>query len=328
MDQLDLLLRGAALGLFSLCCTLLWATGTPWRKALSLTFLCVTMIGYTFGSSDTLNLGAWGSVAIFGAKLAPLALTWVVLELFFDRFRDRWPWLAYAGVTAGFGVLSGFDPSLLKVCASMVFFLYLGLLGLALLTDGDDLVESRRRFRRGFVAAMTIVGVTISIIELEFVANPPAWLLVTQIMSINGLAIAFILWAFTLKTDLWPPQTVVSANVNVPRFDTVLARLKAEMSAGAWQEEGLTIGALAERIDVPEHRLRAAINQGMGYRNFSSFINRHRIEAAQTALKDPDQSEKTILQIAYESGFGSLGPFNRAFRAQTGTNPRDFRRAA
>lgn len=210
----------------------------------------------------------------------------------------------------------------------MVFVLYPGLLALAFLTDADDLMEQRRRFRRGFVAAMTVLGVTISVIELGLVADPPEWVFLAQIMSINMLAAAFIAWAFTLKSDLWPPRRAVTANVNVPRFDAVLGRLKTAMAAGAWQEEGLTIGALAEQIDVPEHRLRAAINQGMGYRNFSSFINRHRIDAAQTALKDPEQSEKTILQIAYESGFGSLGPFNRAFRAQTGTNPRDFRRAA
>lgn len=328
MDQLDLLLRGAALGLFGLCCGLLWATETPTRKALSMTALCATVAGYVVVSSPNIDLGAGQHVAVVAARLAPLALTWVVLELFFDCVGDRWPWLVYSGLTVSFGTVSIYYPTLENICGWMVFVLYPGLLALAFLTDADDLMEQRRRFRRGFVAAMTVLGVTISVIELGLVADPPEWVFLAQIMSINMLAAAFIAWAFTLKSDLWPPRRAVTANVNVPRFDAVLGRLKTAMAAGAWQEEGLTIGALAEQIDVPEHRLRAAINQGMGYRNFSSFINRHRIDAAQTALKDPEQSEKTILQIAYESGFGSLGPFNRAFRAQTGTNPRDFRRAA
>lgn len=33
-----------------------------------------------------------------------------------------------------------------------------------------------------------------------------------------------------------------------------------------------------------------------------------------------------ILTIALDAGFGSLGPFNRAFRAETGLTPTEFRR--
>ena len=99
MDQLDLLLRGAALGLFGLCCGLLWATETPTRKALSMTALCATVAGYVVVSSPNIDLGAGQHVAVVAARLTPLALTWVVLELFFDCVGDRWPWLVYSGLT-------------------------------------------------------------------------------------------------------------------------------------------------------------------------------------------------------------------------------------
>jgi AraC-like DNA-binding protein len=33
-----------------------------------------------------------------------------------------------------------------------------------------------------------------------------------------------------------------------------------------------------------------------------------------------------ILTIALDAGFQSLGPFNRAFKAQTGMTPSEFRR--
>jgi AraC-like DNA-binding protein len=36
---------------------------------------------------------------------------------------------------------------------------------------------------------------------------------------------------------------------------------------------------------------------------------------------------RTGLEIAQETGFVSLGPFNRAFRAQTGQSPTELRRA-
>jgi len=33
-----------------------------------------------------------------------------------------------------------------------------------------------------------------------------------------------------------------------------------------------------------------------------------------------------ILTIALDAGFGSIGPFNRAFKTQTGVTPTEYRR--
>ena len=95
-----------------------------------------------------------------------------------------------------------------------------------------------------------------------------------------------------------------------------------------YRQEGLAIGALAARLDVPEHRLRQAINEGLGYRNFNAFLNRYRIEDARLALSDATQREVPVLIIAMDAGFQSLGPFNRAFKAETGVTPTEFRREA
>ena len=46
-----------------------------------------------------------------------------------------------------------------------------------------------------------------------------------------------------------------------------------------------------------------------------------------TALVDPSQKEVPILTIALDAGFGSLGPFNRAFREAEGMTPSEFRAA-
>jgi AraC-like DNA-binding protein len=66
----------------------------------------------------------------------------------------------------------------------------------------------------------------------------------------------------------------------------------------------------------------------MGYRNFNAFLNRYRIDAVKQALADTMQSEVAILDIALAAGFQSLGPFNRAFKADTGMTPSEFRRNA
>jgi AraC-like DNA-binding protein len=96
----------------------------------------------------------------------------------------------------------------------------------------------------------------------------------------------------------------------------------------SYRQEGLAIGALAARLDVPEHRLRQAINEGLGHRNFNAFLNRYRIEDARLALSDVTQRDVPVLTIAMDAGFQSIGPFNRAFKAETGMTPTEFRREA
>jgi AraC-like DNA-binding protein len=45
-------------------------------------------------------------------------------------------------------------------------------------------------------------------------------------------------------------------------------------------------------------------------------------------LSDPAQARTPVSAIAYEMGFGSLGPFNRAFKGATGLTPTEWRRKA
>ena len=54
---------------------------------------------------------------------------------------------------------------------------------------------------------------------------------------------------------------------------------------------------------------------------------RHReLAEAEPALSDPAQADVPVLTIALDAGFGSIGPFNRAFKAQTGVTPTEYRR--
>jgi AraC-like DNA-binding protein len=95
-----------------------------------------------------------------------------------------------------------------------------------------------------------------------------------------------------------------------------------------YRQEGLTIGLLAARLGLPEYRLRALINERLGHRNFNAFLNRYRLDEAKAALADPHQADVPVLTIALDAGFQSLAPFNRAFKANTGLTPTEFRRSA
>jgi AraC-like DNA-binding protein len=113
-----------------------------------------------------------------------------------------------------------------------------------------------------------------------------------------------------------------------PAEHVLKQKLDAAMAETAYREPGLTIGTLADRLGTPEHRLRALINRRLGYRNFSAFLNAHRIAEAQALLADPAKADLPVLTIAMDLGYGSLAPFNRAFREATAQTPTDFRRAA
>ena len=95
-----------------------------------------------------------------------------------------------------------------------------------------------------------------------------------------------------------------------------------------YRRPDLGIAALAEELRIPEHLLRRLINRRLGYRNFRDFINSYRLEEAARRLREPADERLPILTIALDSGFASIAPFNRAFRARYGMTPSEYRRAA
>ena len=79
---------------------------------------------------------------------------------------------------------------------------------------------------------------------------------------------------------------------------------------------------------MPEYKVRRLINRQLGHRNFSAFLNQWRLADARQALADPGQRDVPISTIGLDAGFQSLGPFNRAFKAETGLTPSEFRAEA
>lgn len=87
----------------------------------------------------------------------------------------------------------------------------------------------------------------------------------------------------------------------------------------------LRVSDLSTALGEPEYKVTQCITSVMGYQNFNRLVNEYRIANAKTKLEDHDQNERQILAIALESGFNSIGPFNRAFKKAVGVTPRQFR---
>ena len=105
-----------------------------------------------------------------------------------------------------------------------------------------------------------------------------------------------------------------------------MARLAAAMTdERLYRREGLTLAMLAETLGVGEDALRGLINQELGYRNFNDFLHHYRLQEAAPRLVNEDLP---ILTIALDCGYGSIGPFNRAFKQRLGMTPSEYRGAS
>jgi AraC-like DNA-binding protein len=85
----------------------------------------------------------------------------------------------------------------------------------------------------------------------------------------------------------------------------------------------LDITKLAKRLRLPAYRLSNYFNTRHGS-SFPSWLNGIRVERARRLLLAEDRS---ILQIAEESGFGSKAAFNVQFKRIVGMSPSEYRRA-
>jgi AraC-like DNA-binding protein len=98
----------------------------------------------------------------------------------------------------------------------------------------------------------------------------------------------------------------------------------AVRDASLYREPDLRLDRFAETVRVPAHYLSYVINAESG-RNFQSWLNSFRIEHAKRELLSP--GDKSIIQIGLDAGFNSKASFNRAFKAETGQSPSEFRAA-
>jgi AraC-like DNA-binding protein len=178
-----------------------------------------------------------------------------------------------------------------------------------------------------FDGALGVAGTPggISIWPILDVARPGGGLILAAIGLAAGTVFLQARPGFIEPPRRAPPEIDAVA---ASRDTALLQKLQGRMDTGIWRREGLTIRLLAEDLNVPEHRLRALINDRLGYRNFADFLNAKRIGAAKLRLANAAEIHVPIGTIAFDLGYGSLGPFNRAFKAATGATPTAWRRMA
>jgi AraC-like DNA-binding protein len=331
----ELLVRGAAIGVFLLTAIRIGGGGlSPARITGALFSLAAA--GHTLTQFP-------GALAAFGLashvawtfSVAGAGLFWAfALELFGDH-RRLTPWrflptvvLLAIAVVARFYCATSRDLWLAHNLVGAALMVHV----LAVVWRGwrGDLVEARRRLRGpllGLAAIYTLILALVQISELYLgPATALSFLAASSLFALSiGSGLVFLRDDPHLFAVAGPQGPIRRVN---PRDEPLLQRLMDALDKDeVWREEGLSIGGLASRLGVAEHHLRRLVNEDLGYRNFAAFLNERRVAAAQIALTDPDQARVAVSTIAFEVGFSSLAPFNRAFRELTGKTPTDWRRA-
>ncbi len=215
------------------------------------------------------------------------------------------------------------------ISASSVI-LMLHLIWISLTGRSDDVIEDRRKFRLFFALGMGAITIVTVVAERLFWQSHALQLNTFRAGIILPFIIFALQWVLRYLPESLSFQTVSlvkTKNVALETQDRDLReRLLTEIEVNqAYIEHGLTISSLANRLGTTEHRLRALINQGMQFRNFSGFLNQYRISAVQNAMQMDKNQSTPILTLALEHGFSSLAPFNRAFKTVTGMTPTEYR---
>jgi AraC-like DNA-binding protein len=192
----------------------------------------------------------------------------------------------------------------------------------------SDLVVTRVRLRHMCLwAAGTYIFV--ELLAEALLLGSPAESLADLVNAAATVAVVFVVTAAAVdvRPEVLRPRRAPADEGPVldPRLAAQLRRLVEQEEV--FRQEGLTIRALAERLSTHEYKVRELINDQLGFRNFNAFLNHYRVREAQKRLADPEARHLNVAEVAYEVGYRSLGPFNKAFKDLTGLTPTEFRAA-
>lgn len=356
-------LRGAvaALMLFHLCHLALPGARPAARAALAM--FTMSVLGYLFCQQADVLLALPRPMSLVLMALCVSSTAWMWLAaraLFDDHFGcSARAWAApialmALGLAANLPLLPEAEGLLPAAAVTWLGRAHavamLGFAGAALWEvvrgGADDLVEPRRSARRWVAMGVGVYAAIALIIELTLRGQPIGRLLpALHVAGIGLVTLALAVLVARKSLDailgtepvvpgpapgppLAPPIAVEPPAAAAGRTPTsaALARLTRAMEDDRlYRREGLTLDALAAALGSSERALRQLINQDLGYRNFNDFLHHYRLKEATHRLAAEDLP---ILTIALDCGYGSIGPFNRAFRQRHGMTPSEFRGAS
>ena len=334
IQVIDLFFRFATVGFLGLLIVFLVYKHERFPAAKVALTICI--IGYILltGPIENNHYGGLRHVLLLLTDLTPFVSLWFICDQLNNNFKlsevSKWIltplmlWILglvyFFLVLGGRGILHDLNHGLGIVVLLTVIYLCLS-------EYFDDLDNQRRNTRLLLVAFCSFYMTGLVSIEFVYQSIRDTW----QFSLFNAI-IVFALGGFIAKNIMFNTKSMgiknklTSDKIKLEAFDQVqLSALTDLMNKEAFLQSELSIGKLAEQLTVPTHHLRQLINQQLGFSNFSQYLNSYRIPWVCEQLKDTSKKHLPILTLALEAGFGSIAPFNRAFKAQMGQTPKQYR---
>ncbi len=344
MLLLDALIRISAITMLVFLAIAAFRDIRPSRSWLYLILASLSMIGVFFSLNSSQLALPNGLAFISGFLNVPhLIFVWLfALSVFQTKFRLS-IWHIVLGLIYTFPIfwfrayqfgLTLQPPFWLTIGVSIgSILLMLHLVWVIVAERNEDLVEERKRSRWAFVGVLILVTILTAIVDLYLIAVWPNWAHLIKAATIWPAVFAGSIWilrgskaAFVVdapkQTSLSNAQSLVSA-----KDRSLFSALQNSINEDRiYLDSNMTIAQLAKDLGVTSHRLRALINQSLGYENFNQFLNASRIKSILKTFDDPDNDHIPILTIALDNGFRSLSPFNKAFKDIMGQTPSQYRK--
>jgi AraC-like DNA-binding protein len=138
------------------------------------------------------------------------------------------------------------------------------------------------------------------------------------------LYIAIINRTITDKIGIVEKYKKSSLNINMS--NEIIDQIEIQMQEKKmYLNPELSLKNLSVALNIQEKYISEAINKLKG-QNFSEFVNNYRVSYSMQLLKNPENKDKTMLYILFESGFNSKTTFNNSFKKIVGCTPLEFKR--
>jgi AraC-like DNA-binding protein len=286
----------------------------------------LSLIGLNENECNRVHIGLW----LF-SEMVPWTL-WMFLRSVCrdakDSFLISMPSLAAVMLTNIYIVYRGFEVPYFLYFSNAVNFLLLFIALYELFHDiRADLSNSRRRFRNVVFSVLLIQILLIFYMEISHpLWGNVGWLLATRLVVLMASGFVSLLY-FQASTEAIAEvfhsnrdMRGGGKNVLSHKARELMQLLEAD---GLYKNPDLSVARLAERMSVPEYKLRDLIKTELGFRNFNAFINKFRVEYAARQFRE--NAYTSVADIRAGAGFKSHPPFNRAFREVYGISPAEYR---
>ena len=121
------------------------------------------------------------------------------------------------------------------------------------------------------------------------------------------------------------PKKMVSAPpLPEAAIQEAIVKLKMAMEKDRlYLNANLNLAILSQHTGLAPKVISAVINQQLN-KSFNEFVNEYRVAELKDRLLNSGKENLTIVGLAYECGFNSQSTFQRAFKAISGSTPREY----